>query len=157
MLGGVVSDSLESSYWADAESLVVAFTLSQGEQRFFPCPACSEPRLLKAARLFLRSICSVLLIRKISQSGEWKRLVNVSNNSERKWGGCEAAESRGEQWMAQIDLLLFPAKLCLEPHMMMGLTTENSRSLMLWDTFASSVFPCQVCCASQQVYSKTLC
>lgn len=35
MLGGVVSDSLESSYWANAESLVVASTLSLGEQSFF--------------------------------------------------------------------------------------------------------------------------
>lgn len=35
MLGGVVSDSLESSYWANAESLVVAFALCLREQSFF--------------------------------------------------------------------------------------------------------------------------
>lgn len=54
----------------------------------------------------------------------------------------------------QIDLLLFPAKLFLEPYIMMGLTTENSVSPVLSDTFASSVSPCQVCYAFQQIHSK---
>lgn len=35
MLGGVVLDSLESSYWANAESLIVAFLLSVGEKSIF--------------------------------------------------------------------------------------------------------------------------
>lgn len=91
----VVSDSLESSYWANAESLVVAFLLSLGEQSIFHCPACSEPRPLAAARLFLRYVCSVFLIRKIRQSGEWKRLLLMSLMIQRENGEAvnEAAEN----------------------------------------------------------------
>lgn len=91
----VVSDSLESSYWANAESLVVAFLLSLGEQSIFHCPACSEPRPLAAARLFLRYVCSVFLIRKIRQSGEWKRLFLMSLIIQRENGEAvnEAAEN----------------------------------------------------------------
>lgn len=52
-----------------------SFYVAPGRAELFPCPACSKPRLLAASRLFLRFVCTVLLTRKINQSGEQKELL----------------------------------------------------------------------------------